>query len=151
MTRRSRAAALFAVAALVGALISTDASAGGRPLTADLTHGTSGGSGTAALELNQGQGTVCWDIDLTGVSPLPGSGHIHDVATNGVILTLFGGPANAAPATTPSTPTAYPASACVDGVSEELIKTIRQNPTDYYVNLHNQPFPAGVVSGVLNK
>lgn len=119
-------------------------------MSAELT-GPSAGTGTARLELNQGRGTVCWEIDLSGVSPLPHAGHIHDVATNAVILTLYGGPANAAPTTTPTTPTSYPASTCVEGVSSAAIKEMRKNPEDYYVNLHNTTFPAGVVSGVLSK
>ncbi len=143
---------MVSLAAVVAAtaLFSVSATAGGRPLSAELT-GPTAGTGTAVLELNQGRGTICWEIDLTGVSPLPFAGHIHDFATNRVILTLYGGPANPAPATTPTTPQSYPASACVENVSAGLIKEIRQNPEDYYVNLHNSAFPGGVVQGALSK
>lgn len=143
-------AVVVTAALLAGGAMAGGAMAGGRRLSAELTGPTTG-TGTASLKLNQGLGTVCWKIDLTGVSPLPHAGHIHDVATNGIILTLFGGPANPAPTTTPSAPTTYPASMCVEGVSGALIKEIRQNPEDYYVNLHNTTFPGGVVSGVLSK
>ena len=41
-------------------------------------------------------------------------------------------------------------SGCVQGVSADLIKAIRQDPAAYYVNVHSRPnFPGGAVRGHL--
>jgi hypothetical protein len=121
--------------------------AGGRPFTTDLTGaaeapnpGDLDGSGVAHVTLNQGQGEVCFDITIEGdVAPIAAA-HIHKAPAGiaGGVVVNFNIPANGL-------------SGCVDGVDKDLIKDIRQNPDNYYVNVHNAEFPSGALRGQLSK
>jgi hypothetical protein len=129
---------LFALLVMAGI-----ASAGGRPLAADLTGaaeapgpGDPDGSGWATVTLNQGQGEVCYDITVTGVDPILAA-HIH-VAP----------PGSPGPVVVGFDIAGQGLSGCV-AASAEVIKAIRQNPADYYVNVHNAPYPAGALRGQL--
>lgn len=119
--------------------------AGGRPLSTDLTGaaerpgpGDPDGSGSAHLTLNQGQGEICFDITVANLDTVIAA-HIHvgspDVA--GPVVVNFNFPANGL-------------NGCVSA-DKDLIKAIRQNPEDYYVNVHTNVFPAGAVRGQLSK
>jgi hypothetical protein len=123
----------------------------GRPFSTTLTGaaevpgpGDPDASGTAFIALNQGQGEVCFDLSWAGIDGTVTAAHIHvGAATEAgpVVVGLFAG----AFAGTGST------SGCVSRVSEELIKDIRQDPANYYVNIHSDVFPAGAVRGQLAK
>jgi hypothetical protein len=121
---------------------------GGRPLTAELSGENElpeptghEATGTAFVTLNQGLGEVCAVIETSGFEEDEiTAGHIH-VGTaediGGVVVDLQ--------VTTPDH------SICVSGVDTDLIKDIRQNPSNYYVNLHTAEFPIGVIRGQLSK
>ena len=124
----------------------------GRPFSTTLTGaaevpgpGDADASGTAFITLNQGQGEVCFDLSWTGIDGTVVAAHIH-VGPAGVagpvVVPLF---TDVALSGTDS------ASGCVSGVSEELIKAIRHDPENYYVNIHSSVFPAGAVRGQLGK
>lgn len=121
---------------------------GGRPLTATLTGaaevppGDPDGSGAALITLNQGQGEVCWEITVSDIILPAAAAHIH-IAPVGV----------AGPIVVPlSAPDASGvAVGCTTGVDRQLIKAIRQNPADYYVNVHTSDFAPGAVRGQLSK
>ena len=118
---------------------------GGRPLSAILAGdaaipgpGDPDGSGTATLRLNSGRERICFDIEVADIEEATAA-HIHigtedeagpivvnfDVANNGL-------------------------RGCVD-VERQLVKQIRKNPQDYYVNVHNGEYPAGALRGQLAK
>ena len=141
------AAVLVAAVALTGVATADD---GGRPLSTALTGaeeapgpGDANATGQANLRLNQGLGEVCLDINWADVDGDVFAGHIH-VGPAGqagpVVVTLFTG----------SFPGTASVSGCAQNVDPELIKAIRQNPTNYYVNVHSRPnFPGGAVRGQL--
>jgi hypothetical protein len=119
---------------------------GGRPLSATLTGaaevpgpGDPDGSGEVHITLNQGQGLVCFQLSVADIAPATAA-HIH-VGPVGVAGPVVVG-------LTP--PTSGSSSGCVSA-DLDLIKAIRQNPEEYYVNVHNSLFPAGAVRGQLSK
>ncbi len=119
---------------------------GGRPLTAHLTGaaevpgpGDPDGSGHAIISLNQGQGEVCWHLQVADIAAATAA-HIHVGAAGvagGVVVPL-------------SAPSSGEATGC-RSADPALIKAIRQNPGNYYVNVHNAAFPPGALRGQLGK
>jgi hypothetical protein len=154
---RRRASVLIAVGlvGLIAALtLAGQASGGGRPLSATLSGASenpptgSSATGQTAVRLNHGQGTVCYDMSVSGLSSNPTMAHIHEApaGVNGpVVVTLFSG--SSAPTSTSFTLT----NVCVSNVSKDLIKDIIQNPSEYYVNVHTSTFPGGEIRGQLSK
>jgi hypothetical protein len=127
-----------------------DADQGGRTFNIALSGanevpgpGDPDGSGFASITLNQGQGTVCFELSVENIT-LPATGaHIH------VGTVTEAGPVVVALIPPDETGTS---SGCIENVDPDLIKAIRQNPSDYYVNVHTLPgFAAGAVRGQLSK
>ena len=137
-------AAFAASAALVaGAVHAAD---GGRKLQTNLTGaaevpgpGDPDGTGTAEITVNPGQNQVCYKLAVANIAPATAA-HIHEApptAAGPVVVTL-------------GAPTSGTSSGCVT-VTRALALEILKRPADYYVNVHNAPFPAGVVRGQLAK
>ena len=134
-----------AVMVLAVVAMALPAAAGGRPLQATLTGaaevpgpGDPDGSGSAAITINQGRGEICFDIAVADVAEISAA-HIHDApagVASGFVVN-FNVAENGL-------------SGCVP-VDKGLAKAIRQNPGDYYVNVHNADFPAGALRGQLEK
>jgi hypothetical protein len=138
----------------IGLLLAVSvALAGGRPFATSLTgeaevtaagvpnQGDLDGSGTANITLNQGQGEVCFELNVADIT-LPAIGaHIHvgaSTTTGPVVVGLTPPDASGT------------SSGCVSA-DPDLIKAIRQNPEGYYVNVHTTDYPAGAVRGQLSK
>ena len=133
------------------AALAQPASEGGRKFMTELTgeaevtaagvpnQGDLDGTGTAELTINVGQGRICYSLEVSGIEPAAAA-HIHEAAattTGPVVVPL-------------QAPTDGDSSACAT-VDRELAKDILKNPANYYVNVHNAPFPAGALRGQLSK
>ena len=136
----------LAVIAMVVAM-ALPALGGGRTLTEELSGENEipptghEATGTATVTLNQGLGEVCAVIETTGFEEDEViAGHIH-----------VGGPTDIGGVVVDLSVTSPNHSICVSGVDPELIKDIRQNPSNYYVNLHTLEFPVGVIRDQLSK
>lgn len=137
---------VFAVAALATAL-AVPAFAGGRPLSAELAGSNevppsgSSATGVAELTLNQGQGEICVEITSGGYAAeeVIFAGHIHEAPAGqngGVVVNLqVDSPDH---------------SICLE-VDPNLVKRIRKSPGDFYINLHSNLTPSGVIRGQLEK
>ena len=140
---------------------------GGTPYTAVLTPGTEvpnppGGDpnpaagGVALLTLNSGQEEVCVQVTFSGLSAPVSDSHIHEGApgTRGPVVIPFAAPV--APVLDRVTEGSF--ARCVPA-SRELIKRIRENPENFYVNVHTRSTPAnpatdrpgGAIRGPLQK
>jgi CHRD domain len=117
------------------------------PLTGTVT-GDPDGTGTAEFTFDTDQGTVCYELEVEGISePVEpalgvGSAHIHvlppgDIAVN--LQAVF----------EPDKSDEFRASGCVE-VDSALLQAILAKPGQFYVNIHNADFPGGALAGLLS-
>jgi hypothetical protein len=101
-------------------------------------QGDPDGSGLARITLNAGQATVCWELTVRDIMPATAA-HIHEAPAGqpGPIVVPL------------SPPTTGSSSGCTTA-SPTLIADIIENSEKYYVNVHNNEFPAGAVRGQLS-
>jgi CHRD domain len=115
---------------------------GGNEVSAvdEANAGDPDGSGTATVVF--GETTICYAIVVRGIDPAT-LAHIHEGAAgiNGPIQVILSPP-------TPALETGATSSDCVP-VDAVLLNNIRQNPTGFYVNVHNDAYPDGAVRGQL--
>jgi hypothetical protein len=106
--------------------------------------GTCGGpgTGTATITIDRNARTVCYSITTQNVALPLLAAHIHQApvgVAGPVVVPLFTSPLNSAAT-----------SGCVTDVNKNLLKDILRHPEEYYVNVHNAPFPNGAVRGQLS-
>ena len=94
------------------------------------------GAGLAVIRVDTSDGEICYVLLVRRIDPATAA-HIH-VGPDGVAGPVVQGLA---------APSDGFSRACVD--NDALAAAIVANPANYYVNVHNVPFPAGAVRGQL--
>jgi hypothetical protein len=119
---------------------------GGRPVAAELSgdaevpvDGDLDGEGSFTATLNPGQNEICYELTVDGIEPATAA-HIHQGDAG-----VTGGPVVALEA-----PADGESSGCVEA-DREMIQEIIQDPSSYYVNVHNAEYPDGALRGQLSK
>lgn len=96
------------------------------------------GSGSAILHVDSGKRQVCYELTVKGVAPATAA-HIHQAP-----------PGEAGPPIVQlKTPGADGKSAGCVAAGPVLLKGLTDNPSAYYVNVHNAPYPSGALRGQL--
>ncbi len=147
-SRRFLAALVLAMlAALVLAL---PASAGGARATleANLTGeqevpGPGDPNGRGEAELKVFERKVCYTLKVSRIGP-PTSAHIHKGRRGeaGPVVVTLNTPKKVADAV-------FFSRGCEE-ISRQLSTNLREHPARYYVNVHNEKYPAGAVRGQLH-
>ena len=110
----------------------------------EVPAGDTDGAGTALIRLNVAEGLVCFKLVVRGVDALSAA-HIHQAPAGQagpVVVPL------ATPAGSGSDTSVQQSKGCVSAAAS-LISTIKANPAQFYVNVHNKAFPAGAVRAQL--
>ncbi len=150
-----RKVSLLAIA--IGAkVVSTTAVAvaGGRPLATALSGaqevpagvGDPDGTGTADLILNSGQEEVCYELTWQNLDGTVQRAHIHGAPAgeNGdIVVSLFEGQSFLG--------TGSAAGCDLGDATRQEIKQILNDPSDFYVNIHDSVRPMGAIRGQLSR
>ena len=83
--------------------------------------------------------TVCYKLTARGIAP-PNAAHIHEAP-----------PGVAGPVVLPLRPPTWGVSAGCTKAAPALVSALAANPSGYYVNVHNAPYPEGAVRGQLHR
>ncbi|HZJ49904.1 MAG TPA: CHRD domain-containing protein [Actinomycetota bacterium] len=105
--------------------------------------GDPNGSGHARVKLYPAKGKICYWVAWSRIQN-PAAGHIHKGpagVAGPVKVTLFDGD--------PISDNDY-YSACAK-VAKRRVRAIKQRPSRWYVNLHNETYPDGAIRGQLHR
>jgi aldose sugar dehydrogenase len=99
------------------------------------------GSGMANITINLSKRQVCFALMVSDIGPATAA-HIH-----------IAPPGEPGPVVVPLNPppTDGSSTGCANNVDRSLLRNIMQHPERYYVNVHNEEFPAGAVRGQLSQ
>ena len=83
--------------------------------------------------------TICYVLTAEGIEPATAA-HIHE-----------GERGEAGPVVQGLEPPTYGASGGCTQADPALVSDLQENPEDYYVNVHNEEYPAGAIRGQLSE
>lgn len=103
------------------------------------------GFGAARVNVDVRKQKVCFTLVVVNIALPTAAAHIHEGAAGvaGPIAVTLKPPTEVA-----GTGIGL-ASGCVRKLAKPLLRAIKRNPGDYYVNVHNGAFPGGAVRGQL--
>ena len=139
-------ASFVASAALIAtAAIAQPATGGKRTFTTTLTGaaevpgpGDTDGTGSASVTVDVAAKKICYELTVANIEPAT-MAHIHAgaVGVAGPVVVTLEAPSDGS------------SSGCLTNVATSTLANILARPAQYYVNVHNTPFPAGAVRGQL--
>lgn len=102
--------------------------------------GDPNGTGSATV-ITKGVSELCFAILTKGIGT-PTAAHIHKALAglNGPIVVTLTAPIKGNPGAS---------SGCINNLPIALVLNIRTNPSEYYINVHTERFPAGAIRGQL--
>ena len=95
-------------------------------------------NGWGEAEVKDYKAKVCYELEVKRIKPAMAA-HIHEGGPNvagDIVVTL-------------KAPTDGSSEGCTP-ISKMLSKKLRDNPSHYYVNVHNKPYPDGALRGQLH-
>ncbi len=96
-------------------------------------------NGWGEAEVKVYKAKVCYELEVKRIKPALAA-HIHR-----------GGPSVAGPIVVElKAPTDGSSEGC-KAISKKLSKKLRDSPSHYYVNVHNEPYPNGAIRGQLHR
>jgi hypothetical protein len=146
MRRLTLLAALILAIVLIAAVpvVASESEADARAtLEASLTGekevpGPGDPNGWGEAEVKVYKAKVCYELEVKRIKP-PMAAHIHQGGPNvagDIVVEL-------------KAPTDGSSEGC-KAISKQLSKKLRDNPSHYYVNVHNRPYPDGALRGQLH-